>query len=292
MPMDRYVNGLWLRGETVPDKWVIRTWEANGVIERSAVPYVKWEELGDFGFKQDGWTMLDPSCLTPEQAEELAEEKRAKALKSAAMRAKTTCRRVIITEGFNELMTLTYRVNQEDRELAKRHFKEWVRRMKAALGGSFRYCAAFEKQDRGSMHVHLATHKLPKHGTRKGVKIKAFDLGTSIWRSIVGKDNGLCFVGGKKHGKFRRKWTLAKMAAYVSKYITKDYESAPAESNRYSRSNGVQVGDVHSIEIECTYADLIGLVYEYSPGRSVLALRPGRHKDRLWFCSEPALAAG
>lgn len=292
MPMDRYVNGLWFRGEIVPDKWVIRTWEANGVMERSAVPYVKWQEMGDTGFKQDGWTMLDPSVLTEEEAKELAEEKAQRCLEKAAMRAKTTCRRVIITEGFNELLTLTYRDNQPDRELCKKHFKEWVRRMKRALGGEFRYCAAFEKQDRGSMHVHMATHKLPAHGTHKGVKIKAFDLGTAVWRSIVGKGNGLCFVGGKKHGTYRRKWTLAKMAAYVSKYIMKDYEDCPAESNRYSRSNGVQVGEIHSMEVECTFADLIGLCYEYAPGSSTISLRPGRFNDRLWFCREIASAEG
>lgn len=288
MPMQRYVNGFWFEGEVVPDKWVVRTWEANGVMERSAVPYIAWREVGYFGFQRDGWTMLDPSCLTPEEAEELAKEKAARALRKAAMRAKTTCRRVIITEGFNELMTLTYRQDQPDRELCKKHFKEWVRRMKRALGGQFRYCAAFEKQERGSMHVHLATHKLPKMVGYQGVKIEAWKLGTKVWRSIVGENNGLCYVGGKKRGKWYRKWTLAKMAAYVSKYIMKDYEDAPAESNRYSRSNGVEIGEVHSMEVECSFAELIGLCYEHLPGDATVALRAGRFHDRLWFCKEGA----
>lgn len=284
--MQRYVNGLWFEGQIVPDRWVVRTWERNGVMERSAVPAVEWREIADFGFKHDGWTMLDPSVLTDEERQQLDDERRQRSLRKAAMRAKTTCRRVIITEGFNELMTLTYREDQPDRELCKVHFKEWVRRMKRALGGAFRYCAAFEKQDRGSMHVHLATHKLPKHVEHKGVKIEAWKLGTRVWRSIVGDDNGLCFVGGKKRGRWHRKWTLAKMAAYVSKYIMKDYEDAPAESNRYSRSNGVEVGEVHSMEVECSFADLIGLCYEVLPGDQFVALRPGRWNDRLWFCKE------
>lgn len=284
MPMERYVNGLWFEGVVVPDKWVIRTWEANGVMERSAAPYVMWREIHDFGFKHDGWTPIRP--VDPVEDAELIEERREKALRSAANRAKTTCRRVIITEGFNELLTLTYRDNQPDRELCKVHFKEWVRRMKRALGGQFRYCAAFERQDRGSMHVHLATHKLPKNPMYEGVRIKAFELGTKVWRSIVGKDNGLCFVGGKKRGKWHRKWTLAKMAAYVSKYITKDYKDAPSESNRYSRSNGVQVGEVHTMEVECSYLELFGLCYEHLPGDTTIALRANHFNDRLWFCKE------
>ena len=60
MPMERYVNGLWFEGVVVPDKWVIRTWEANGVMERSAAPYVMWREIHDFGFKHDGWTPIRP----------------------------------------------------------------------------------------------------------------------------------------------------------------------------------------------------------------------------------------
>ncbi|MGJ7569633.1 rolling circle replication-associated protein [Variovorax sp. RB2P76] len=286
MPMEKYVNGIWFEGVEVADKWVIRTWEANGVMERSAAPYVMWRELHDFGFKRDGWTPI--RAVDPVEDAELIEERRVKALASAAKRAKTMCRRVIITEGFNELLTLTYRDNQEDRALCKKHFEEWVRRMKRALGGNFRYCAAFERQERGAMHVHLATHKLPKHVKYKGVKIEAWKLGTRVWRSIVGDDNGLCFVGGMKRGKRHRKWSLARMAAYVSKYIMKDFEDAPAESNRYSRSNGVQIGEIHTMEVECTYAELIGLCFEHGEGDTTIALRANRFNDRLWFCKEAA----
>ena len=79
--------------------------------------------------------------------------------------------------------------------------------MKKALGGTFRYCTGFEPQQRGAWHMHVATHKLPQHVEYKGVKIEAWKLGTRIWRSIVGENNGLCFVGGKlaRNGHKRRK---------------------------------------------------------------------------------------
>jgi hypothetical protein len=220
--------------------------------------------------------------------EEEEEEKRLRSLRSAARRAKTMCRRVIISEGFDELLTLTYRENQTDRELCKLHFKKWVERMKRALGG-FRYCGSFERQERGAMHVHVATHKLPKHAVHKGVKIKAWELGTRIWRDIVGADNGLCFVGGRTKwgGESRRKkMGLAKMAAYVSKYIMKDFEAAPSESNRYSRSNGVEVGAVHRIRLKCSLRELIDVCFEQGEGDVVIAHRVSKWKDGMWLCTE------
>lgn len=305
--MVRYVNGLRCEGEVVPDRWVIRTWECNGVMERSAVPLVAWEVTHNYGWKPTGWEPTpDWSHMLPgtrreteaeiakreaQEAEE-AEERKQESLKRSASRSKTTCRRAIVMERFDQLMTLTYRDNQEDRELCKRHFKEWVRRMKRALGGVFRYVAAFERQERGSMHVHLATHKLPQHVSLKGTRIKSYELGTRIWRSIVGEGNGMCFLGGKRRGKWAAKWSLAKMAAYVSKYIMKDYQDVPEGVNRFSRSVGAPIAKVTTVEVECSFADLVGLVYEYRDGDSVLALRVGGwSKDRLWFCKESGVSS-
>ncbi len=53
-----------------------------------------------------------------------------------------------------------------------------------------------------------------------------------------------------------------------------------------SRSIGVVDVPIESIVVDCEFAELIGLVYEYRQGDSVLALRPGRFNDRLWFCKE------
>ncbi|WP_157755083.1 rolling circle replication-associated protein [Variovorax boronicumulans] len=312
MPMERYVNGIKFEGKVVPDKWVIRTWECNGVMERSATPYVAWSEVYNHGFKADGWEPGDdhvfdglPGSLRLDaheqklalkraamDAEEQAERDEAVLRKSAA-RSKTTARRGIITECFDQMMTITYKQNQPDRTLCKRHFKEWVRRMKRALGGQFRYVAAFEPQERGSMHVHLACHRLATYVSHKGERIKSYELGTRIWRDVVGDLGGLCFLGGKdKFGRPRRhSMSLAKMAAYVSKYILKDYEDVPKHENRFSRSIGVVDVPIESIVVDCEFADLIGLVYEYRQGDSVLALRPGRFNDRLWFCKESSPAA-
>lgn len=278
--MQRIVDGILFEGKVVPDAWEVASWRSNGVLERSVRPIYEWSELGPVPPLDEPDPVNDAEWL---------EERRLAALKKNAARAKTECRRVIITEGFDELLTITYRENQTDRELCKRHFKEWVRRMKRALGGQFRYCASFEVQARGAMHVHVACHKLPAHAQHRGVKVQGWRLGTDIWRSIVGADNGLVFVGGKsKTGAPRaQRFTLAKMASYVSKYITKDYADAPAGTNRYSRSNGSPVPDVERIRLTgCSMAEAIALAFELGEGDVIVSHRVSRWGDSCWLCTE------
>lgn len=291
-------GGGWalFEGARVPNAWDVFTWEKNGVRERSARPVYAWREVGPATppMTDKEYLAYLPTVYEGEKLrlrvlehEQYMEAKRLKSLRSAARRAKTMCRRVIISEGFDELLTLTYRENQGDRALCKAHFKEWVRRMKRALG-SFRYCASFERQERGAMHVHVATHKLPQHAKYKGVKIKAWEVGTRIWRDIVGADNGMCFVGGRtRWGGHRRNMGLAKMAAYVSKYILKDFEDAPLESNRYSRSNGTVVSEIHQVRLtDCTLHDLMVLTFEQGEGDIVIAHRVSKWGDGMWLCTE------
>lgn len=272
-----------LEGEYNPHKWEVRVFEVNGHREISARNLIDWEEVP---FQP----VLDqfPDQPSLQQLEE-AEERRLAALKRNAKRAQTMCRKVIKSEGFDELLTLTYRENQGDRELCKKHFKEWARRMKRALGG-FRYCASFERQERGAMHVHIATNRLPQFGKRGGLKIKSWRLGTTIWRSIVGDNNGLCFVGGKnKNGNVRTKrMSLAKMASYVSKYIMKDYEDAPEESNRYSRSNGTKIPKPTVYRFDnATLAEIVCAVFECADGDVIVSHSLNAEKGVYWLCTEP-----
>ncbi len=276
--MQRIIDGVLFESSVLPDCYEVRTWRSNGVMERSARQCLEWREIGPVP-DNDAWDAVKDAAVLEERAE--------RNLKRNAMMAKQKCRRLIITAGFDELLTLTYKANQLDRDLCKRQFKEWVRRMKRSLPG-FQYCASFERQERGAMHVHVATNKLPVHAAYKGVKIAAWKLGTEVWRSVVGDLGGMCHVGGKtRHGGRRRNLSLAKMAAYVSKYIMKDYESSPAGSNRFSRSNGIVISKAEIIRLtRCSYADLIQLTFEMSPGDILVSHRLNLFKDAVWFCTE------
>jgi hypothetical protein len=279
--MQRIVDGILYEGARVANAWDVSMWECRGHREVSARQVVEWTELGPVPPLRELDAAKDADYI---------EEMHQRALKKAAQRAQTACRRVIKAEGFSELLTITYRENQGDRATCKRHFKEWVRRMRKNLGGEFRYCASFERQERGAMHVHVACHRLPKHATYKGVKIEAWRLGTEVWRSIVGADNGLVFVGGKQRWRKgrNRNMSAAKMASYVSKYIMKDYAEAPAGSNRYSASEGrVIVKPVHLRLCGVDLADAIGAMFECKDGDVVVSHRLGYFKDSYWLCTEP-----
>lgn len=290
-----------LRGTVVEDAWEVFVRKCNGHSELSFKNRVIWEDTGErapdpIDVYLQGFEGLELEERRLQHQQEL-EERREKQREKNAQRAKTQCRWIIKAQGLNELLTLTYRENQQDRDLCKKHFKEWVRRMKAALGGRFIYCASFERQERGAMHVHVACHKLPTHGTRKGEKIKAWKLGTEIWRSIIGEDNGLCFVGGKtRHGGQRRNLSLAKLAAYVSKYIMKDYRDAPLESNRYSRSNGLDVPKPQRMHFNgLTFEQMVELAFHCADGDVIVSHKVTRDRwsgGRYWLVTEPSLRLG
>jgi hypothetical protein len=180
--MQRIVNGIHFEGKTVPDAWDVRLWERNGHREISARPVVEWVEIGE---------NLPMPPVNLERDAEDAEERRFTNLKRAASRAKTQCRRFIKAHGFTQMLTLTYRENQTDERLFKEHFAKWLRRMKAALGGTFDYCAGFEPQERGAWHAHVSCHKLPtwvvvNRGKSNSYSVQSWKLGTKIWRDVVG----------------------------------------------------------------------------------------------------------
>lgn len=270
--MPKIIDGTLYERNRVPGQYEVLTKRCSGVMERTIRPAYEWVEVGE----APAWMLVPFDEPDPVKDAEWLEEQRQKNLKRAAKRAKIACKWFIVHERFDELLTLTYRQNQPDEALAKRHHKEWVRRMKIALPG-FRYCTGFEPQKRGSWHMHVATHKLPEHAEYKGVKILAWKLGTKIWRDIVGADNGLCFVGGKpsRWGRKRRKnMGLYKMANYVSKYIIKHFELMPEGKNRYSRSNGQAKVEVDRCILRAeALGDLISVCFEVQLGGEVVSHR-------------------
>lgn len=281
--MYRIIDGILFEGKTLANAFDVRLWERNGHREISARPVVEWQEV----------CMPDAAALPvvdKVRDAEYLEEKRLRNLKRAAMRAKTQCRRFIKAHGLAQMLTLTYRDNQTCEKLFKEHFAKWLRRMKAALGGEFVYCAGFEPQDRGAWHAHVACHKMPtwvvvNKGKATQQTVASWKLGTKIWRSVVGEDNGLCFVGGKRK---RRGQSIGNIAAYVSKYIVKHFELMPEGTNRYSRSNGDVVGKPVTMRV-CgkSLADVIADAFMVFPGEVVLSHRVSRWGDGWYLATEP-----
>jgi hypothetical protein len=278
---ERIIDGTLYRGQVLPGAWDVSGWRAGGHHELSARPRIQWQEIGParapFSWQEwiDGAESEVQRIEREQEHAAYLEARRLKNLEGNARRAQSACRRFIKAEGFNELLTLTYRENQTDLPRFKRDFKQWVRRMKVALGGQFRYCAGFEPQKRGAWHAHVCCHKLPKHVEHKGAKIPAWRLGTAVWRSIVGQDGGMCFVGGKTcHGApAAHRLSLAKLAAYVSNYIVKLFAAMPEEKNRYSHSDGLCKGEKYRLTVTGV-ADvwaMLDLAFECSSADSVVS---------------------
>jgi len=89
------------------------------------------------------------------------------------------------------------------------------------------YVAVLERQQRGALHPHLA--------------VKGFQdvrLLRRCWYKIVGNGQGQVNVRGPRPGS-----SSVKLARYLSKYISKDFDNMPREfeEHRYFCSLGVKV---------------------------------------------------
>lgn len=308
---ERVIEGVLYEERVVPGAWTFEGWRGAGHHELSTRPATTWVEVGPVdpamgGGLPPGAFVLDKHerALAAERVErdvlEEAERRRVYQMGNAR-RARTRCRRYIKASGFDEMLTLTYRVNQVCIVLCKQHFESWVRRMKRALGGQFQYCAAYERQKRGAWHVHVVCHKLPRHVDVKGVRIDAWKLGTKVWQSVVGEGGGLCFVGGRtRHGSpARRRVSCAQMAAYVSKYITKHYDDVPDGFKSYSHSKGLVEGEKYRFTVTglgaeghagSSFADAIALGFDVPAGTRIVSWRispADQERRRCWLVTEP-----
>ncbi|MGE3348526.1 MAG: hypothetical protein AB7I35_14035 [Ramlibacter sp.] len=162
------------------------------------------------------------------------EERREKSIRNASKRAQTRVRRLCKAMGVDTLMTLTYRANEVDLDQVKADLKEFNRRMLRELPG-FQFVCGFEQQDRGAWHMHLATAGLPaiftKKAGRHAVRVKSYDLFRSVWRSIT-KDRGGNVDVSRRKGTAAR--SPARIAAYLSKYITKAFAQGEKWTNRWT----------------------------------------------------------
>jgi hypothetical protein len=186
--------------------------------------------------------------------------------------------------GCNSLLTLTYRANVTDLGTAKAHLKEFVRRMRRVVP-SFGYVAAFERQERGAWHVHLATHTLPlRLAASNGVKVKSYGVVRAIWRSVTGDLGGNIDQARRKRAS---RSSAAKLASYLSKYMTKAYAEGDAWSNRFSASQHAIPEAVRAVFRNSTLQDVIALAYAFAAdGRCDITSWLSRWGETFYLASE------
>lgn len=248
----------------------------NGHVEVSGVEVMKWQELDwNDSMIQDHLDMLEAAVDE--------EERRARALLIAANRAKTRVRRLCKAMGADTLMTLTYKANQTDLDICKKHLKEFVRRVRKLIP-DFRAVCGFEKQKRGAWHVHMATVKLPGAlKAKNGVKVKSWNVLRAIWLAVTKEYGGNVDVQARKRHSQR---TPARIASYISKYITKAFEEGEKWVNRWTKFGDcdvpapVDLGTFASVDEALRQAALV-----YMGGR-VDTMHMSRWQDWFYFAFE------
>ena len=189
------------------------------------------------------WQTYSPSAL------ELL-DKAALNIARSARRAATKVRRLCKLKGLNTMMTLTYAENVDDRERLVRDFDVFIKRVRRLIP-DFQYVCVFERQARGSWHAHMATLKLLPVYWYKGKLWKSWDLFRHLWRAALG-GGGSFNESSTAHGVIR---SVAKLASYLSKYISKSFGGTERSGDSYRASGAALPLPVRIKSIGCQASD-------------------------------------
>ena len=149
-------------------------------------------------------------------------------LNKSVARARTKVRRLCLTMCCDRLLTLTFRENLEDLDVAWDRFKYFTKLCRAKWGKKFRYVAVPEYQKRGAVHFHIAIA-----GYMKANVVR------KMWRRAAGRYGGnIDITNPKKFGKGN--WNPKRIANYISKYISKN-DSVEFNKKRYSSGGDIDI---------------------------------------------------
>lgn len=315
--MDSIVShkGYWCK--VVHEGWKVRTWrsERTGQAETIVFPRKIYVPLGDFDDPAAMVARLDQSGTVYEQEQ----KERARQLSKAQerSRAKTKCRHRIKSHDLRQMLTGTYKENMLDFDRARKDFGAFIRLMSKHIK-DFAYVCGFEQQERGAWHWHCAVHRMPpfimleqsircKDGSwrKVAVPVRSYAFVRQMWLRVVGsfdgKPNGTVNVDGHNRsarGKFinhKVEQSLARIAGYVSKYLTKDHGDGLSGRQMWVSSQGLDSDKPVVVEIAQNvplYAviDLM-LVNGVRDGHYVVQHRLGRFKDFWLLYTEPICRA-
>jgi hypothetical protein len=176
------------------------------------------------GLAEAGWSFVSSGQFT--KAVRGLSDQREMHENRAIRRARSRIRQLILSTKADHLLTLTYRENLTDFDLACLHLSKFVRIVKAKSPG-WVYIAVAEQQKRGAWHWHLAVCG------RQDV-----DCLRSAWRGVVGDGN--IDVKPPRRRKGNRQLALVR---YLGKYLAKGFKegSRGLNARRFRASRGIEV---------------------------------------------------
>lgn len=293
--MEQYVVHKGVHCQVFEQGWRVKQWQSP---ETGQSEFMAWKRriyvpMGDWDDPDlHAAPPIDQTGTLEEQ--ERLERQRLLGLERSAARAKRTCRLKIKAAGVASLLTCTYRENMTDFDRVRRDWAAMLRKLRRVIPG-FRAIYAFEPQDRGSWHVHAAIDKLPVHLDIPGEgRVRSWDYLRRMWRAIVGPDNGNIDVDGHRKtrhglpGKYRASESLAKLAGYVSKYLTKDHANGIPGRNKWGSTQGIEVSKPVVFDMpEMPLAELIGVAFEVPDGHRIVRHRIGQFGKFWVLYTEP-----
>lgn len=242
--MDQYVVHKGVYCQVHEFGWRVRQWtcDATGQRETIAWPRKVYVPLGDIDDPDVLAAEIDQSGTLLGEARE--EERKLRRLERSRARRKKNCRHRIKSASFTSMLTATYRENMQDFDRMRSDWAKYLRLLSRYIPG-FRAVYGFETQERGAWHVHAAIDRLPAWIEFKGQKIRSFKLLRELWHRVVGDDNGNIDVDGHRRtrhgfiGKYGKAESLARLAGYISKYLTKDYGDGVDGRNLWGSTQGL-----------------------------------------------------
>ena len=295
-PIYRVIDGYLYRRDTVPAAYDAQVHDlGHGQVEAYLSPRYLWSEVasvspsalvdaeaakGHIWVVGQGWVPYVPTAFDVAENARLNRER-------SIRRARTKVRRLCKNKGCTVMLTLTYRENMVDRSRMARDFDVFVKRLRRLLP-DFQYVCCFEQQKRGAWHAHIAVPRLAARYLSKNILVRSYDLLRSMWRGVVGLDNGNIDVSRNK----RVQRSPSRLASYLSKYIGKGFGSGLENGDSYRASGRALpsparfvLPTVHGSE---AVSDLLGSIFRPAgpgmpfPGFHHSLLDNGRHFLTLW----------
>jgi len=282
--MGQIVNhkGVWC--EVHRSGWRLREFHAPDTGQRELLAYKRrlYVPLDDIDNPDTRVESVDQSG-TLLDAERLARVREADRARKRGL-AKTRCRHAVKSHSLGQLLTGTYRENMTDFDRVRRDAAAFQRLMRKHVAG-WRCVVAFEPQKRGAWHWHMAVDRMPVSFLVCGRPVRSYDLVRRMWQRVVGSDNGTVNVDGHVTGKKRhqdaRARSLARVAGYLSKYLTKAHGDGVEGRNMWSRSQGLNSVRpvVYDMAEDVDLGELVRLAWHVPAGHRIV-----RH-----WCAEDGL---
>lgn len=227
-------------------------------------------------------TCMDGALLVEVEKSVRGEGDREKNRARAARRAKSKVRKLCKMIGAKQMLTCTYRENMQDFDRLESDHKKLIALIRKYLP-DFQYVTCVEKQERGALHLHIATPGVPFWIRDNGVKIKSANLIRRLWRLVVGADNGNIDLSAPRRNACHR------VACYISKYIGKSLEDAVFNAKSYWASRNIPKPKVIKLRFprDMETWDIVSLLaHDFAlKGYSDIAQYSDRLNEFYWFAA-------